>query len=229
VGRLASWKAVAIRRAVIALVVAIVGCEVMFGLASVFVGGRPALDDRDLDAQFAYGDAADSLLELRRIRRDLSDAGARAARRDQLLVMTTGLSEMEAEELLRAFAAKRPLASKSNWMVASYCWIGRTAERKWTLPRLVQGVSGWNARPNDSVLAEMYDQGTQAAESDPSVSPMRYPALSEWLWEARQGLVDPPPKNFWEHMRSPAKVGVDVIEWGDGDVAPSEGSASDTE
>lgn len=158
---------------------------------------------------YARSRAMAKLEPLLRLRGEITDAALRQARRDQLLVMSVGLSEDEARQLLEAFAGYQSEDDKRVWVDVAYVWLGRELRpgrtRDPTIDLYVRRYHivpererlkalGAPLAPEMARREEMYRKGREAAKKYGPFAENRIAALEQWLGEADAGFLARPTR-----------------------------------
>jgi hypothetical protein len=161
------------------------------------------VQDRN-DIQIKYAKAGLDLKELMQVRGEVSAEGQRRARRDQLFVMTTGLEEGEALDLLIIVAERWPKAAERQWLWAAYGWLGRDGRQaKWNMEKFLRSFCYYSQEIEDASVyweptsgkRRLILRGMKASEEYQNYQFIRHVALSAWQEEATLGLIDSPPAN----------------------------------
>jgi hypothetical protein len=156
-----------------------------------------------------WASAATSLDKVLRLRGDLSRPAVKRARRDQLLLMSTGMAPDEAVEMLEVFSERRPKATPIDWLRAAYAWQGKR-------PNTTKGTSYTDcAYFTRRFMVKSTDDQVAAAEAgydliiDSQVNSFWVEkAMLMWLREAENGLVAWPSDTTKDWSLSPMEIGV---------------------
>jgi hypothetical protein len=161
------------------------------------------------DIRYSWAMAVVKLQPLLRMRKEITNAALRQARRDQLLVMSVGLTEEEARELLEAFATDHPESDKKAWLEVAYIWLGRElwsgrmrepiirffVRRYFEVPdREHLRALGAPWLPEVAAREEILLRGRQAASEYFIFDRRGAAALREWIAEADAGFITPPTR-----------------------------------